>query len=257
MTTLQALPLPSNFEDLCELFLLYIAYSTLGWCGEMLYCSIPKGHICEKRGFLNGFLCPIYGHGALLVLYLLHGGFQNPVLTFIFGAIVTSILEYFTSWIMEKLFHMRWWDYSHYKFQINGRVCLLNSTCFGLACVLLCHLVQPWLWEHIVNLGPTITVPLASFIFGIYLMDTVLSIRSAIQLSAQMGKLRELQSELKDYVAESVRRARSARPSAVPRYASAPACCVTVRISSSAACSTPTPTSASRVKTCSPRSAPA
>ena len=43
MTTLQALPLPSNFEDLCELFLLYIAYSTLGWCGEMLYCSIPKG----------------------------------------------------------------------------------------------------------------------------------------------------------------------------------------------------------------------
>ena len=132
MTTLQALPLPSNFEDLCELFLLYIAYSTLGWCGEMLYCSIPKGHICEKRGFLNGFLCPIYGHGALLVLYLLHGGFQNPVLTFIFGAIVTSILEYFTSWIMEKLFHMRWWDYSHYKFQINGRVCLLNSTCFAL-----------------------------------------------------------------------------------------------------------------------------
>jgi len=202
MATLQALPLPSNFEDVCELFLLYIAYSTLGWCGEMLYCSIPKGHICEKRGFLNGFLCPIYGHGALLVLYLLHGGFRNPVLTFIFGAIVTSILEYFTSWIMEKLFHMRWWDYSHYKFQINGRVCLLNSTCFGLACVLLCHVVQPWLWAHIAALGASLTVPLASFVFGIYLMDTVLSVRSAIQLSAQMGKLRALQSELKDFLAE-------------------------------------------------------
>ena len=143
MSTLQALLLPSDFIGLCELFLLYIAYSVLGWCGEMLYCSIPKGHICEKRGFLNGFLCPIYGHGALLVLYCLHGGFKNPVLTFIFGAIVTSVLEYFTSWIMEKLFHMRWWDYSHYKFQINGRVCLLNSACFGLASVLLCHVVQP------------------------------------------------------------------------------------------------------------------
>ena len=59
MSTLQALPLPSSFEDVCELFLLYIAYSTLGWCGEMLYCSIPKGHICEKRGFLNGFLCAV------------------------------------------------------------------------------------------------------------------------------------------------------------------------------------------------------
>ena len=202
MSTLQALLLPSDFIGLCELFLLYIAYSVLGWCGEMLYCSIPKGHICEKRGFLNGFLCPIYGHGALLVLYCLHGGFKNPVLTFIFGAIVTSILEYFTSWIMEKLFHMRWWDYSHYKFQINGRVCLLNSACFGLASVLLCHVVQPWLWAHITGLGAAITVPLASFIFGIYLMDTILSFRSAFQLSSQMGKLHELQAELKDYVAE-------------------------------------------------------
>ncbi len=164
--------------------------------GAAKCCTVlfPKGHLCEKRGFLNGFLCPIYGHGALLVLYCLHGGFRNPVLTFIFGAIVTSILEYFTSWIMEKLFHMRWWDYSHYKFQINGRVCLLNSTCFGLASVLLCHVVQPWLWARITGLGAAITVPLASFIFGIYLMDTILSVRSAFQLSSQMGKLRKLQS---------------------------------------------------------------
>ena len=202
MSTLQALPLPSDFQDLCELFLLYIAYSTLGWCGEMLYCSVPKGRLCEKRGFLNGFLCPIYGHGALLVLYCLRGGFRNPLLTFFFGAVLTSVLEYFTSWIMEKLFHMRWWDYSHYKLQLNGRVCLLNSTCFGLACVLLCHLVQPWLWAHITALGYAVSVPLASFIFGIYLMDTVLSVRSAFQLSAQMGKLRALQTELKDFLAE-------------------------------------------------------
>ena len=215
MSTLQALLLPSDFIGLCELFLLYIAYSVLGWCGEMLYCSIPKGHICEKRGFLNGFLCPIYGHGALLVLYCLHGGFKNPVLTFIFGAIVTSVLEYFTSWVMEKLFHMRWWDYSHYKFQINGRVCLLNSACFGLASVLLCHVVQPWLWAHITGLGAAITVPLASFIFGIYLMDTILSFRSAFQLSSQMGKLRELQAELKaERRAEVRERARALRDSA-------------------------------------------
>ena len=97
---------------------------------------------------------------------------------------------------------MRWWDYSHYKFQINGRVCLLNSTCFGLACELLCHIVHPWLWAHILGLGDVVIVPLASFICGIYLTDTVLSVRSAIQLSAQMGKLRDLQSEIKSFVAE-------------------------------------------------------
>ena len=202
MATLTPLPIPQSFQSCCALFLLFIAYSTLGWCGEMLYCSIPKGKLCEKRGFLNGFLCPIYGHGALLVLYGLRGGFQNPLLTFFFGALLTSALEYFTSWLMEKLFHMRWWDYSHYKFQINGRVCLLNSTCFGLACVLLCHIVHPWLWAHILGLGDVVIVPLASFICGIYLTDTVLSVRSAIQLSAQMGKLRDLQSEIKSFVAE-------------------------------------------------------
>ena len=110
MATLTPLPLPQSFEDFCALFLLFIAYSTLGWCGEMIYCSVPKGRLCEKRGFLNGFLCPIYGHGALLVLYALRGGFRNPFLTFLFGALLTSALEYFTSWVMEKLFHMRWWD---------------------------------------------------------------------------------------------------------------------------------------------------
>ena len=202
MSTLTSLPLPKSFEDGCALFLLFIAYSVLGWCCEMVYCSVPKGHLCEKRGFLNGFLCPIYGHGALLVLYALHGGFRNPFLTFIFGALLTSMLEYFTSWIMEKLFHMRWWDYSHYKFQINGRICLLNSTCFGIACVVLCHIVHPWLWEHILALGSGVIIPLASFICGIYLTDTVLSVRSAVQLSSQMGKLRDLQNEIKDFVAE-------------------------------------------------------
>ena len=202
MTTLQALPLPSNFEDLCELFLLYIAYSTLGWCGEMLYCSIPKGHICEKRGFLNGFLCPIYGHGALLVLYLLHGGFQNPVLTFIFGAIVTSILEYFTSWIMEKLFHMRWWDYSHCKYQLNGRICLTNCIFFGLGCVLLCHVVNPPLLRWLMGIGPQYTVPIASFLFGLYIMDNVLSIRSAFQLSHRLDKLAKLQQEIRQHLDE-------------------------------------------------------
>lgn len=202
MTTLQALPLPSNFEDLCELFLLYIAYSTLGWCGEMLYCSIPKGHICEKRGFLNGFLCPIYGHGALLVLYLLHGGFQNPVLTFIFGAIVTSILEYFTSWIMEKLFHMRWWDYSHCKYQLNGRICLTNCIFFGLGCVLLCHVVNPPVLRWLMGIGPEYTVPVASFIFGLYIMDNVLSIRSAFQLSHRLDKLQKIQQEVRQHLDE-------------------------------------------------------
>ena len=117
----------NTFENLCVFFLLLMIYSAAGWVGEMFYCSVGKGHICEKRGFLNGFICPIYGHGALLVLYVLHGGLKNPLLTFLAGMALTSALEYFTSWFMEAVFHMRWWDYSRKKIQLNGRICLQNS----------------------------------------------------------------------------------------------------------------------------------
>lgn len=110
----------NTFENLCVFFLLLMIYSAAGWVGEMFYCSVGKGHICEKRGFLNGFICPIYGHGALLVLYVLHGGLKNPLLTFLAGMALTSALEYFTSWFMEAVFHMRWWDYSRKKIQLNG-----------------------------------------------------------------------------------------------------------------------------------------
>ena len=67
----------------CFTFLLLLVYSLLGWCGEMVYCSIGQRKLCEKRGFLNGPLCPIYGHGALVVLLALDGGCDNPLLTFL------------------------------------------------------------------------------------------------------------------------------------------------------------------------------
>ena len=136
------LPL-NSFENICVCFLLMIIYSTAGWVGEMIYHSIVIKHLSEKRGFLNGFLCPIYGHGALLVLYVLNGGLKNPLLTFLAGMALTTALEYFTSWMMEAIFHMRWWDYSNCKHQINGRICLTNCFFFGLGCVLLCHVVNP------------------------------------------------------------------------------------------------------------------
>lgn len=161
----------NTFENLCVFFLLLMIYSAAGWVGEMFYCSVGKGHICEKRGFLNGFICPIYGHGALLVLYVLHGGLKNPLLTFLAGMALTSALEYFTSWFMEAVFHMRWWDYSRKKIQLNGRICLQNSLLFGLACVLLCHVVNPPVMAWLFHIGSAYTIPVASFLFGLYLMD--------------------------------------------------------------------------------------
>ena len=181
----------------CFTFLLLLAYSFLGWCGEMVYCSIGQRKLCEKRGFLNGLLCPIYGHGALVVLLALDGGCENPLLTFLLGAVLTSAVEYITSYGMEKLFHMRWWDYSRYRFHLNGRVCLLNSTLFGLASVFLCHFANPpiarWLGAlFAAGLG----VPLALVLGVLYLADIAVSVRSALRVDSHLAKLHAVHDEL-------------------------------------------------------------
>ncbi len=195
--------MPSNPTALAALFLLFMIYSFIGWCGEMIYCSIGQRRLCEKRGFLNGTICPIYGHGALLVLWALHGGCENPLLTFFFGMLLTTAVEYVTSYAMEKLFHMRWWDYSKHKFQINGRVCLLNSTLFGLACVLLCHVAHPRVMRLVYFLvDHHVAIPLAAVLLVLYLADIVVSVRSAIQMSSRLEKLRALQEELQSKLEE-------------------------------------------------------
>lgn len=180
-------------------FLLLIIYSILGWCGEMIYCSAGQLKLCEKRGFLNGPICPIYGHGALVVLLCLHGGCKNPLLTFLLGAVLTSLVEYITSFAMEKLFHMRWWDYSQYKFHLNGRVCLLNSTLFGLASVFLCHFANPPISAWLAGLlASGAAVPLSLILLAVYLTDIVLSVRGAIQLGGRLARLHAIYGELSE-----------------------------------------------------------
>ena len=181
----------------CFTFLLLLVYSLLGWCGEMVYCSIGQRKLCEKRGFLNGPLCPIYGHGALVVLLALDGGCDNPLLTFLLGVVLTSLVEYATSYIMEKLFHMRWWDYSRYRFHINGRVCLLNSALFGLASVFLCHVANPPIAQRLGSLFLSgLGIPLALLLGGVYLADIVVSVRSAIRIGDHLAKLHAIHDEL-------------------------------------------------------------
>ena len=188
--------MPSNLVLFSYLFLLLMTYSFLGWCGEMVYCSLGQGKLCEKRGFLNGPLCPIYGHGALLVLAAL-GDCPNPLVTFAAGAVLTSAVEYVTSCLMEKLFHMRWWDYSHRRWNLNGRVCLKNSVLFGIACVALCHWANPAVTARIgalLRLGAG--VPLALALLALYLADIVLSVRSAVQIGSRLEQLHAVHDEL-------------------------------------------------------------
>lgn len=156
------------------LFLFYI-YSILGWILETLYVSILNKKITD-RGFLIGPYCPIYGIGALIIIIYLTQYNNNPLTVFLMGMILCSILEYFTSYIMEKLFKARWWDYSNNKYNLNGRICLKNSSLFGLSGIAVIYLTQPL----INNILPSTTTPIivTTIIFStIFIIDLIISLK--------------------------------------------------------------------------------
>ncbi|UKI48764.1 MAG: putative ABC transporter permease [Clostridium sp.] len=102
--------------------LYFFTYAFIGYVCEVIYCSIPKKKFVN-RGYLYAPICPIYGYGAVIVILCFDWLTKYPwgfVLVAIGGMLLTSLLEYLTSFVMEKIFHMRWWDYSNHKFNIKG-----------------------------------------------------------------------------------------------------------------------------------------
>ncbi|MDV7751314.1 putative ABC transporter permease [Enterococcus casseliflavus] len=126
--------------------LLFFMYSFIGWLWETVYCSLKAGHFVY-RGFLIGPITPIYGFDILGVVYLLQPIHGNTLLLFFAAAILVTILEYATSYLLEKFFHASWWDYKDVWLNINGRVALPISVFWGLCCVLIVKFVHPWLLD--------------------------------------------------------------------------------------------------------------
>ena len=129
-------------NNILYVFLIFIIYSFIGWLIETTLFLIKDKRIIN-RGFLMGPYCPIYGFGALILLCILSEYKDDPISLFVTFAVYASVLEYFTSYLMEKLFNARWWDYTQNKFNVNGRICLENSLAFGMLGVILGYLVHP------------------------------------------------------------------------------------------------------------------
>lgn len=160
--------------NLFEYFLLFIIYSVVGWIIEII-----NEIICAKRyvnrGFLIGPYCPIYGVGALLMISMLNRYLNDPIALFVMAVVVCSILEYLTSFLMEKLFKARWWDYTNRKFNINGRICLETSILFGIGGLIIMYFANPII-VNILNSIPDIILKLIFVItFVIYLVDNLIS----------------------------------------------------------------------------------
>lgn len=116
-----------------------------------------------NRGFLIGPYCPIYGTGCLLLITLLNKYKSDIVILFVMSIVICSILEYTTSYVMEKLFKARWWDYTRFKFNINGRICAETMIPFGILGVLVVYYLNPFLLK-IINTN-TILFTITTIIF--------------------------------------------------------------------------------------------
>ena len=154
--------------DLKIYFLLFLIYSFVGWVLEVIYTLFTDKKL-TNRGFFIGPYCPIYGVGALLIVIFLSKFQQHPFALFILAVVICSVLEYCTSYVMEKIFKIRWWDYSNNKFNINGRICLETMIPFGVIACLLVYVINPFLVLNLNKLPESCLVVL-SLIFGVLLI---------------------------------------------------------------------------------------
>lgn len=164
-----------NMNDIPEIFLWFIIYASLGWAWESFITSVPQRRFVN-RGFLNGPYCPIYGVGALLFVFGTNV-IENPALRFLAGAILACLLEYIASWILEKIFHARWWDYTPRRFNINGRICLEGFLVFGLAAVILPYL-HHYVADFTAQFSPSVLNSAFSIILIIFLADVIVTNRA-------------------------------------------------------------------------------
>ncbi len=197
-------------EKVVEYILFFFFYSIIGWIAEVIYCYI-KDKKFTNRGFLFGPLCPIYGTGALSMLLTLSwckdiriGNFLiGPVLVFFIGVVVCDIVEYLTSYLMEKLFHARWWDYSKKKFNLHGRICLEHSTYWGIFSIALIYLVHPFGAAKLALLIPyEWKVRIMCVVLTAFAIDLARAVKNAIDVKKIADKYKSLKEELSAYTSK-------------------------------------------------------
>jgi uncharacterized membrane protein len=164
-------------NSVIDLVLLFFVYSFLGWCVEVSLKYIQY-HRFINRGFFTGPICPIYGSGAALIT-LIVGGIapveQGYGTTFALSFVLCGVVEYFTSYFMEKRFHARWWDYSQKPMNLHGRVWIGNLILFGLAGVAIIHFFNPMLYRVLDRLPLPVREGLVVGLLAVFAADYVLT----------------------------------------------------------------------------------
>ncbi|MBE5905773.1 MAG: metal-dependent phosphohydrolase [Lachnospiraceae bacterium] len=174
---------------------LFMVYCCMGWIYETIYCTV-KGGKWENRGFLYGPACPIYGVGAVTVSVVVSLVKQaNAVLVpwqiFVISVVGSAILEYVTSWALEKTFHALWWDYSRLPFNLHGRISLFTSLGFGFGGLLVVYIIAPFTEKMVDRVTPIWMEVLALLAVAVFVMDTTLTVTALLHFDRMVIRAEE------------------------------------------------------------------
>ena len=161
-------------QHLPQMVIIFALISFGGWVYETIYCSVVEGEF-TKRGFLFGPTCPIYGIGTIAE-WLVLGQISNPIIVFIIGAVLATVIEYSTGLFLERRFKKKWWDYSMFKFNLHGRICPQASAVFGAFSVTSVFVLVPTMLNILMIFSKHTVSVVAFIVVTLYFLDTVASL---------------------------------------------------------------------------------
>ena len=177
----------------------------LGWCFESTVVSVGQRRLVN-RGFLRGPMLPIYGFGAVILLHVSLPLKQHPVWLYLASMIAATVFEYIVGVVMEKIFKVKYWDYSKQRFQFQGYVCLRSSLCWGFLGLILTSVIHPPIEKLVLGL-PFIGLIVFDVLFSAaFISDVIVSVRSALDLAKvleELDRLREQGAELRQQLSET------------------------------------------------------
>ena len=185
-------------------FLLFLIYSFLGWLLEVIIVSINRKKM-SSRGFLIGPICPIYGVASLFMTLLLRKYKEDYLLLFFMAVIICSIVEYITSYIMEKVFKTRWWDYSNNKFNLNGRICLKNCILFGILGIIVILYLNPSFFNMLNKINSNVLLFISIILLIIFIIDICISFNVICKVKVAADNIRrdcteEINEKIKEFI---------------------------------------------------------
>lgn len=178
-------------------FVYFMIFSCMGWIYETIFCTVQNKE-WRNRGFLYGPVCPIYGVGAVAIMALVEWFDREMQVSctwwqvFFIAFFGSIVLEYVTSWGLEKLFHAYWWDYSDVPFNINGRVCLPASVGFGVAGLLVIYVIVPATRDAISWMTPIMTELFSLIFMALLAADITLTVSALTNFERNVAAMEEL-----------------------------------------------------------------